>query len=160
MFHARTLEEVDAARRSIERIGKVSDNVVGIGPFGIGLEGILEFVPIVGELYSLGAGLMLVLQGIRVRAPFMMLAWGTFLILLRTVIGAVDDLPFMALMPPGVIGDVMAGFFRAHRMVANMLVKEMERTLYVEGRRSDPENAHIVASIRSGEERGRVVWLG
>jgi hypothetical protein len=160
MFHARSLVEVHNARRSIESIGKISDNVVGFGPFGIGLEGILEFVPVVGEIYSLAAGLMLILQGIRVRAPILMLAWGTFLILLRTVIGAIDDIPFIGLLPPGIMGDVVAGFFRAHRMVATMLVAEIDQTLYIEGHRRDPENADIIASIRSGAERRRVVFLG
>lgn len=160
MIHARSVDEVNDIRRSIERIGKISDNVVGVGPFGIGLEGILEFVPFVGELYSLGAGSMLILHGIRVRAGFFKLVWGTFLILLRTAIGALDDLPLLALLPPGIIGNITAGFFRAHRMVATMLVNEIDNTLYVDGHRRDPENADIVASLRSGAERRRVVFLG
>lgn len=158
MFHARTLDEVQDIRRSIASIGRISDNVVGVGPFGIGLEGVLEFVPVVGELYSLAAGFMLILQGIRVHAPFFTLVWGTFLILLRTLIGAVDDIPFIGLLPPGLVGDVMAGFFRAHRMVSNMLVEGIDQTLFVEGRRKDPGNADILARARA--ERRRVVFLG
>lgn len=163
MFHAQSQIEVHNIRHSIERIGKLSDSIVGVGPVGFGLEGLLEFLPGVGEVYSLGAGLMLILQGMRVYAPFTTLFSVAFLILLRTAIGSLDVI--LAIVPVlgwivGQLGNVAAGLFRAHRMAANMLIAEIDDTLYVEGRRRDADNADILAAIRSGEERRRVVFLG
>jgi hypothetical protein len=163
MFFARSHVELHNIRRSIEQIGKISDNVVGFGPVGIGLEGVLEFVPVVGEVYSLGAGFMLVLQGIRVRAPFFTVVWCAFLILLRTLIGSMDVtleiIPVLGFFV-GQIGNVVAGLFRAHRMAANMLVETMDDTLYLEGTRRDPENIAALEEFRASGDRRRIVFLG
>ncbi len=39
MLTVRTPRQVENARRAIVRIGKLSDNIVGVGPFGIGIDG-------------------------------------------------------------------------------------------------------------------------
>lgn len=165
MFAARSHIEVQNARNAIERLGKLSDNVVGFGPFGVGLEGVLEFIPVVGELYSLGAGGVMVLQGMRARVPFFTLVWCTILIALRTIVGAVDDIPFIGLLTPfGIGGDVLAGLFRAHRMSAQMMTRAIDETLYIEGRRGEtPEHlddAAALSEVRAGRDRRRVVFLG
>ena len=164
MFTARSHIDVQNARNAIERLGKLSDNIVGVGPFGIGIEGILEFIPVVGELYSLAAGGVMVLQGLRARVPFFTLAWCTLLILLRTLIGAVKDIPLVGFTPLGLGGDVAAGLFRAHRMSAQMMVKSIDETLYIEGRPGQtpehPEDVAALAEVRAGRDRRRVVFLG
>jgi hypothetical protein len=60
MFKARTQIDVHNNRASIEAISRISDNLIGIGPVGIGLDGILAWIPGVGELYSIGAGAALI----------------------------------------------------------------------------------------------------
>jgi hypothetical protein len=57
---------------------------------------------------------------------------------------------------------VIVDFFRGHRMAAKMLVRAIDDTLYIEGAqdRDHPEYARVIARIRSGEERRRVVFLG
>ncbi len=164
MFAARSHVEVSNARGAIERLGKLSDNIVGVGPVGIGLEGILEFIPVVGEIYSLAAGGVMVLQGMRARVPFFTLVWCTILILLRTAIGALDDIPILGFFTGmGLAGDVAAGLFRAHRMSAQMMVKAIDEALYIEGRRghtpAHPDDASALAEVRAGRDRRRVVFL-
>ncbi len=165
MFAARSQVEVQNARNAIERLGKLSDNIVGVGPVGIGLEGILEFIPVVGEVYSLAAGGIIVLQGMRAHAPFTTLFSSTFIILLRTVIGALDDVPILGFFTGmGLVGDIAAGAFRAHRMSAQMLIKQIDNTLYIQGRRGripeHPEDAAALEEVRAGRDRRRVVFLG
>jgi hypothetical protein len=44
------------AWRHAETIKRLSDRLIGIGPFGLGLDGVLAWVPGVGPIYSMGAG--------------------------------------------------------------------------------------------------------
>lgn len=54
-------ERAHAAWKSAEMIKTVSDRVVGIGPFGVGMDGLLSFVPVAGTVYSvLSSGFLLV----------------------------------------------------------------------------------------------------
>ena len=73
MILARTHLDLHNVRGSIERTKKLSDNVIGIGPLGIGLDAVLNVVPGAGALYSALAGLMLIYDGIRARASGMVL---------------------------------------------------------------------------------------
>ncbi|HVI33912.1 DUF4112 domain-containing protein [Phenylobacterium sp.] len=56
------------AWRSAERIRKLSDRVVGVGPFGVGLDGVLSWVPGAGTLYSVGAGGLLLYEAVQAGA--------------------------------------------------------------------------------------------
>jgi hypothetical protein len=57
---------------------------------------------------------------------------------------------------------VIVDFFRGHRMAARLLVQAIDDTVYIEGvpGHDHPEYAGVLARIRSGEERRRVVFLG
>ena len=44
------------AWRNAERIKKLSDNLIKVGPWGLGLDGVLAWVPVAGTVYSLGTG--------------------------------------------------------------------------------------------------------
>ena len=151
MFKAKTQIEVHNGKKAIERISRVSDNLIGIGPFGIGLDGILAWVPGLGEVYSIGAGAALVLEGYRARVPASVLVQAGMLVSIRTLAN---------IFP--VLGGVIVDFFRGHRMAARLLVQAIDDTLYIEGvpDRAHPEYAGVLARIRSGEERRRVVFLG
>ena len=58
----RTLVDLHNTRLAIEGLRRVSDRLVGMGPFGIGLDGLLGAIPVLGEflgaIYSVGAGVM------------------------------------------------------------------------------------------------------
>ena len=151
MFKARTQIDVHNGRASIETISRISDNLIGIGPVGIGLDGILAWIPGVGEIYSLGAGAALVVQGYRARVPASVLTQAALLVSVRTLSNVFP-----------ILGGVFVDLFRGHRMAAKMLVRAIDDTLYIEGAQSvdHPQYAETLARIRSGQERRRIVFLG
>lgn len=67
-------EKAHSAWRSAERIKVLSDRVIGVGPFGIGLDGVLAWVPIASTVYSVGAGGLLMMHGARAGASLGTLA--------------------------------------------------------------------------------------
>ncbi len=72
-MRARSHADLHNIRLGVERVKKVSDRIVGIGPIGIGLDGILGFVPVLGVAYTVIAGSMLMMAGVRARASPMTL---------------------------------------------------------------------------------------
>jgi hypothetical protein len=110
-------------RNNVARVKKLSDNVVGVGPLGIGLDGLLTWIPGAGELYSLGAGGLIVWDAVRARSAPMIVVQIMAIILVDTVAGAV----------PGV-GKVADMLFTGHKWSADMLTNHMDDTIYFEGR--------------------------
>lgn len=165
---AGTLADIHNIRLSIERIGSLSDDVVHLGPVRFGLDGFLEMIPLAGEIYSLSAGMLLVIEGARAKVPLITLVGVVFLIGARTLIGSVDALaipfagPLAAIL--GAPTNLIAASFRAHRMSADMLLRAIDETHYVEGSQAEarrqPDYEALVAGIRSGTERRRIVFLG
>ena len=151
MLQARTELEVHNGRQAIERIAYLSDSLIGWGPFGIGLDGLLAWAPGLGELYSIGAGAALVLQGYRARAPAGVLLTAAALVSLRTLSNIIP-----------LLGGVIVDVFRGHRLAAKLLVRAIDDTVYIEGAPGSehPEYARLLSRIRAGEERRRVVFLG
>jgi len=135
-------------RLSVERARKISDRVIGVGPVGIGLDGVLAWIPGAGQVYSLAAGGFILMQGVRARASLPTLASMAGLLL-------ADSL--MSTAP--VIGPAADMLFTGHKWAANMLLRHIEETHYVEGAQGDPVHAETVASVRAGRERRRVVFL-
>ena len=159
MVLAKSHIEVDNLRAGIERVGKLTDNVVRLGPFGIGIGGVLAWIPIVGPVYSFAAAAILIAMGVRARVPLSVLLPAFGVLAIRTAGESFADL----LPPPfSVAPDVAIDLFRAHKWAADMMVKAIDETRYVEGRRhaSNPAFAEIRAGVRAGEERRRVVFLG
>jgi hypothetical protein len=165
---ARTLADIHNIRLSIERIGHLSDDVIQLGPVRFGLDGFLEMIPFAGELYSLSAGVLLLVEGARARVPLTTQIGVVFLIGLRTLIGSVDVLSIPIAGPLAVLlgapTNLLAAGFRAHRSSANLLIRAIDETYYVEmshaEARKNPDYDQLVARIRSGEEKRRIVFLG
>lgn len=156
---ARSHVDLHNIRSSVQRIGNLTDNVFHFGPVKLGLESVLEFVPFVGEGYSLIAGGLLVFEGMRARVPTSTLMSVTTVVLVRTLLGAGDFIPVV-----GIIGNVAASLFAGHKIAADLIVKAMDETVYIEGSRAeaqrDPEVADILAKARAGKEKRRIVFLG
>jgi hypothetical protein len=156
---ARSHLDLHNIRSSVERIGNLTDNVFHFGPVKLGLEAVLEWVPFVGEAYSLVAGGLLLVEGVRARVPSSTLMSVSSIVAIRTVIGAGDFIPVV-----GQIGNLAASLFAGHKIASNLIIKAMEETVYIEGRRADarhdPEVAEILARIKAGREKRRVVFLG
>ena len=67
-------EQAHSAWRSADVIKRLSDRVIGLGPFGIGLDGILAWIPGANVVYGVGAGAMLMFEGLRAKASLGTLA--------------------------------------------------------------------------------------
>ncbi len=145
---------MDAARRAVERIGRVSDDVIRLGPLKLGWDALLEFIPGVGEVYSLGAGAWLMHAARRAHLPAGELAKVVALVGANTAMGAFNVVPVA-----GLAGSLLAGLFRGHRYAAKALLKAIDQTHYVEGERT-PQREREAEAARSLGGAKRVVFLG
>ena len=109
----------DAAHRAwrvAERVKRLSDDLVPLGPFGIGLDGVLAWVPGANVLYSVGAGAILLYEGVRGGCSgFTLVRMGLYL----TANSAMAEVP--------IVGWAMDTLFRGHFMAARALQKDVER---------------------------------
>ncbi|MBX3481614.1 MAG: DUF4112 domain-containing protein [Caulobacter sp.] len=158
MVFARTHVELHNIRKNIEQIKKLSDNVVGVGPFGIGMDAALNVLPNIGKInpgitYSALAGALLIFDGVRARASMMVLVQ-MFAIL------TIDTLAPLF----GKKGAIADAFFTGHKWSADLLLKHMEETIYFEGTRREAmhsvEYRDLMSRVRAGKESRRVVFLG
>jgi hypothetical protein len=148
---ARSHIDVHNRRASIERIGKLSDSILKLGPFGIGLDGILAWVPGVGQVYSLGAGLFLLMEGARARVPASAVLKVASIVLLRTGIDTGNFIPGV-----NIASGVLVDLFRGHKWAADILTKAIDATTYIEG----PLNRAHPAYVEARRRGQRVVFLG
>ena len=71
------------------------------------------------------------------------------------------DLPASAVLLPVIPFSGMADtLFTGHKWAANLLLRHMDDTLYLEGRYGGAEHAELKSRIRSGKEKRRIVFLG
>ncbi|ENZ81910.1 MULTISPECIES: DUF4112 domain-containing protein [Caulobacter] len=153
MIFAKSHIDLHNIRNNVERVKKLSDNIVGVGPLGIGLDGLLTWIPGAGELYSLGAGGLIVWDAVRARAAPMIVVQIIAIIVIDTVSGAL----------PGA-GKIVDVLFTGHKWSADMLTKHMDDTIYFEGARKDMQGSQeyreLLSRIQAGKEKRRVVFLG
>ena len=81
--------DLERIRRSVELVGKLSDGLIRIGPWGIGIDGVLSWIPFVGEAYSALAGGFILIQGARAKVPLQVLLGAGALLLSRMAFDAV-----------------------------------------------------------------------
>lgn len=110
-----TQERAHRAWRSAERIKRLSDRLVGIGPFGIGLDAVLDWIPGLGPIYSVGAGALLVGQALSARA--------SAATILRMIAYLAAD---TATSSVPLAGWAIDALFPGHLMAANALQKDIE----------------------------------
>ena len=140
-------EHAHSAWKSAETIKKLSDRVVGFGPFGVGLDGILAWIPGAGLIYSGGAAVYLLYLAARSGASF------TSIAKMAGVLG-IDVL--MSGVPLPIVPDIADMLWEGHLMAANSLQKD------IEARHGIPPS-HIERVERERLKRGRglgwVSWL-
>lgn len=124
------------AWRSADTIKRLSDRVVGIGPFGIGLDGLVSWIPGANTVYSVAAGGFLLLNAIKAKAGA-----GTVTRMLGYLIAdsASSTVP--------VVGWTVDLLFPGHLMAAKALQKD------IEARHGLPEGVGKKAKVR--KPRGR-----
>jgi hypothetical protein len=124
--------------RSVERVKKLSDRVVGLGPFGVGMDGLIGLVPGAGLVYTVGAGGFLLVQGVRTGASASTLARMIGYLAVDT---ATTEIP--------IIGDAIDFLFPGHLMAAKALQKD------IESRHGPPPEAAPRLRKRPGSPRAR-----
>ena len=117
-----TQAELKSVRDRVALVGRLSDSIVRIGPFSLGIDGVLSWIPVVGEIYSAAAGLFILVQGVRAGVPATVLARAAVVLGVRTF---GDALPFA--------GPLFADLFTAHKWAANMIVAAIDERLGVAG---------------------------
>lgn len=117
-------DDVDLAaiRRRVVLVGRLSDGLLTVGPFSIGLDGVLSWIPGLGEIYSAGAAVFLLSQGYRAGVPTATLVLAGLLMGGRTLISAV----------PGA-GPAIADVFTMHKMAAGLIVAAIDKRLAQDG---------------------------
>ena len=113
-----TIAAQDAHRAWItaEKIKRASDRLVGLGPFSVGLDGILAWVPVAGTLYSLGAGAWLLAEASRMQASSWTITRMSVYLGFRTLSSIVP-----------LEGWLVDFLFRGHLFAANALQKDIAR---------------------------------
>lgn len=111
-----TLDRAHRAWTNADRIKRISDGLVRIGPWGLGVDGVLAWVPGANVAYSLGAGGLLMFEAVQARAaPETLVRMGLYL----AANTALDGVP--------VLGWAMDTLFRGHAMAAGALQKDIEK---------------------------------
>lgn len=109
-------ERAHLAWRRAERIGRLSDRIIGVGRWGLGIDGVLAWVPIAGTLYSVGAA------GILLNEAYQAGASRRTLIRMAAYLG-LDSLS--SGVP--IVGWAIDTLFTGHALAARALQKDIER---------------------------------
>ncbi len=133
-----------AIRRGVETIGRLSDGLLRVGPWSIGLDGVLSWIPAVGEAYSIGAAAYLLVQGARARAPLSTLIAAAALMGGRTAITALP-----------LVGPLVADALTLHKWSARMIVRAIDRRLSEREAAAAEASAVGVGQARADKARTR-----
>lgn len=104
------------AWRRAERIKQLSDRVVGVGPWGLGIDGVLAWVPVAGTAYSVGAAALLLSEAFQ--------AGASRSTLLR--MGAYLGLDSVASGVP-IVGWALDTLFTGHAFAARAMQRDIEK---------------------------------
>lgn len=148
----RSIGDIEKIRSNVEGIKKLSDRIIGVGPIGIGLDGVLAWIPGVGLAYGLGAGALLMALGVRAKASKATLArMAAYLV----ADNASDAVP--------ILGWAVDTVFPGHLLAARALLKDIESTHWVEANEADAracgEHERYVAAMRADPRKRRIVYL-
>ena len=102
------------AWRNAQRIKHLSDDLIRLGPWGLGLDGVLAWIPAANTIYSVGAGGLLLYEAVKARATPWTITRMVAYLLANT---ATTEVP--------IIGWAMDTLFRGHFMAATALQKDI-----------------------------------
>ena len=111
----RSIRDIEKIWSNVEGVKKLSDRVIGFGPFGLGLDALLTWIPVVGTVYTVGTGGWLLMQAVRAKASPATLARMAAYMAIDTATGSVP-----------IAGDVVDTFFPGQLMAAGALQKDIE----------------------------------
>lgn len=148
----RSIRDIENIWSNVEGVKKLSDRVIGIGPFGLGLDAMLTWVPVVGTAYTVGTGGWLMLQAVRAKAtPATLARMGAYMAI-DTATGTVP-----------LAGDLVDTFFPGQLMAARALQKHIETTHWVEdteaNARASGDHEMHEARVQNDAALKRIVYL-
>ena len=148
----RSIRDIEKIWSNVEGIKKLSDRVIGIGPFGLGMDALLTWVPVVGTVYTVGTGGWLLMQAVRAKATPATLARMAAYMAVDTATGTVP-----------IAGDVVDTFFPGQLLAARALQKDIETTHWVEDSQASAiaggDHERHLAEMRADREKRRIVYL-
>ena len=154
----RSVADIEKIWSNVEGVKKLSDRAVGLGPFGIGLDGLLTWIPVVGTVYSVGAAGWLLVQAARTKASPGTVARMAAYLGLDTVTTIIGEVPFLDFVPS--VADVL---FPGHLLAARALQKDIETTHWVEANERDAKASGVhdrhLAEMRANPKLRRIVYL-
>jgi hypothetical protein len=109
----------DRAHRSwriAERVKRLSDKLIGVGPVGVGLDAVLDWVPGAGPVYSAGAGAVLIYEAVAAGASKATIARMAVYLVVDTGTSSVP-----------IVGWAVDALFPGHLLAAKALQKDIER---------------------------------
>ena len=109
-----TRDQAHQVWHAAETLKRVSDRIISIGPFGIGLDGVTALVPVVGTIFSVAAGGWILWQGVKARASAFTLARMAVYVAADSGVGSVP-----------LVGQAADFFFQGHLLAANALQKDI-----------------------------------
>lgn len=110
--------DLEAIRLSVLKVGALSDSLFRLGPFSIGLDGILDWIPGAGEIYSLAAGAFLLTQGARAKV-----GGGTLLV----AAGLMGARAMITAVP--LAGPLAADLLTMHKWSARLIARDIEKRM-------------------------------
>jgi hypothetical protein len=167
---AKSHDEITQIYGAIERIKRLSDGVIKLGPINvIGLDGLLALlpIPILGTVYSVGAGLIILFQGLRARVS--PITWFTALIILMIDSGitTIEDITKVIPLAGWLLNLATGGIdaaFQGHLYAAHIIQADIAKTHYVKGSASEAykSGAHQAhkATVKATKGKSRLVYLG
>lgn len=111
-------EELAGIRRSVELVGRFTDGLLRIGPFRLGAEAALDWIPGVGEIYGSAAAIFLLVQGMRAEVPLRTLLGCGGLMFGRTLIAALP-----------IAGPLAADALALHGLSARLIIRAIDKRL-------------------------------
>jgi len=115
---ARSPEQLASIRDSVAFVGRLSDSLVRVGPLSLGVDGVLSWIPGLGELYSTAAAAFILVQGLRAGVSAHVLLVCAGLMASRTMVSAIP-----------LAGPAAADLFTAHRWSAKLVVRAIDAKL-------------------------------
>jgi len=148
----RSIRDIENIWSNVEGVKKLSDRVIGIGPFGMGLDAMLTWVPVVGTAYTVGTGGWLMLQAVRAKAtPATLARMGAYMAI-DTATGTVP-----------IAGDIVDTFFPGQLMAARALQKHIGSTHWVEdteaNARATGDHEMHEARVQNDKTLKRIIYL-
>ncbi|MFZ5667922.1 MAG: DUF4112 domain-containing protein [Pseudomonadota bacterium] len=138
-------DRAHSAWKSAETIKKLSDRVIGVGPFGLGLDGVLTWIPGAGIVYSAGASAYLL---------YLALSSGASLGTLAKMAGYLGLDMLLSDFPVPGVSDLFDLLWQGHLLAANSLQRD------IEARHGVPDD-HVARVEKARLRRGRGLgWLG